>query len=396
MAELPKEQRAVLVLRAVEELSYAEIAESLGISPGTVMSRLYRARERLALALRPYLGRRGGKTQGGSVMSGHEHERLSAYLDDALPPRERAQVAAHIHACAECAGRLAELAAVDGAVASMPSEAPQGYFEALPALVRSRLEPRAAARRLPAWTWAAAAAVLLAVVTPLTLLRRSGSGHPPREIPAAAAPELAKSQATLESRATEAARAEPKAETQPQRPAPALASPAPKKRESGFAAAPTETDAGVTRAPAAPAVAQSAVPAPPASREEEVAAPLSDAGAMAEAVAPEARNQAKASGDRRAESSRDAVAPMASDEARLARGRAGGAAAGTVASPKLVAGEAELAAPRRRAAAHAGRVAARCARNGAASWRASPASPQADEARGAGDRSGARGVAQRP
>src|SRR5262245_55895651 len=57
LAELPQEQRAVLVLRAVEELSYAEIAESLGISAGTVMSRLYRARERLALVLRPYLGK---------------------------------------------------------------------------------------------------------------------------------------------------------------------------------------------------------------------------------------------------------------------------------------------------------------------------------------------------
>jgi len=57
MAELPTEQRAVLVMRAVEEMSYAEIAETLGISPGTVMSRLYRAREKLALALRPYLGR---------------------------------------------------------------------------------------------------------------------------------------------------------------------------------------------------------------------------------------------------------------------------------------------------------------------------------------------------
>jgi hypothetical protein len=63
---------------------------------------------------------------------------------------------------------------------------------------------------------------------------------------------------------------------------------------------------------------------------------------MAEAVAPDARNQAKASADRRAaESSRDAVAPLASDEARLVRGRAAGAAAGTVVSPTLVAGEAE-------------------------------------------------------
>ena len=56
MAELPTEQRAVLVMRAVEEMSYAEIAQALGTSPGTVMSRLYRAREKLAVTLRPYLG----------------------------------------------------------------------------------------------------------------------------------------------------------------------------------------------------------------------------------------------------------------------------------------------------------------------------------------------------
>ncbi|HKZ32101.1 MAG TPA: sigma-70 family RNA polymerase sigma factor [Vicinamibacteria bacterium] len=66
MAELPREQRAVLVMRAVEEMSYAEIAEALGISPGTVMSRLYRARERLALALRPYLGRSAERRKAGA------------------------------------------------------------------------------------------------------------------------------------------------------------------------------------------------------------------------------------------------------------------------------------------------------------------------------------------
>lgn len=58
VAELPVEQRAVFVLRAVEELSYVEIAAALGIPTGTVMSRLSRARERLVRALRPYLGAR--------------------------------------------------------------------------------------------------------------------------------------------------------------------------------------------------------------------------------------------------------------------------------------------------------------------------------------------------
>lgn len=56
MASLSAEQRAVFVLRAVEGLSYKEIAQALGISAGTVMSRLFRARERLVAALGPYLG----------------------------------------------------------------------------------------------------------------------------------------------------------------------------------------------------------------------------------------------------------------------------------------------------------------------------------------------------
>jgi RNA polymerase sigma-70 factor (ECF subfamily) len=51
MADLPAELRTVLVLRAVEGLSYAEIAETAGIPAGTVMSRLFRARRWLLAAL---------------------------------------------------------------------------------------------------------------------------------------------------------------------------------------------------------------------------------------------------------------------------------------------------------------------------------------------------------
>jgi len=47
LARLPDDQRAVLLLVAVEDLSYAEAAKVLGIPVGTVMSRLSRARERL-------------------------------------------------------------------------------------------------------------------------------------------------------------------------------------------------------------------------------------------------------------------------------------------------------------------------------------------------------------
>ena len=51
MAELPADQRAVLVLRAYHDFDYAEIAEALGVEEGTVKSRLGRARAALRRAL---------------------------------------------------------------------------------------------------------------------------------------------------------------------------------------------------------------------------------------------------------------------------------------------------------------------------------------------------------
>lgn len=47
MGRLPAEQREVLLLAAVEELRYEEIATLLSVPIGTVMSRLSRAREKL-------------------------------------------------------------------------------------------------------------------------------------------------------------------------------------------------------------------------------------------------------------------------------------------------------------------------------------------------------------
>jgi RNA polymerase sigma-70 factor (ECF subfamily) len=50
VGRLPADQREVLLLAAVEELRYEEIAVALSIPIGTVMSRLSRARAKLRLA----------------------------------------------------------------------------------------------------------------------------------------------------------------------------------------------------------------------------------------------------------------------------------------------------------------------------------------------------------
>ncbi len=48
---LPEEQRAVLMLVTVEQLSYEDTALALGVPVGTVMSRLSRARDRMRALL---------------------------------------------------------------------------------------------------------------------------------------------------------------------------------------------------------------------------------------------------------------------------------------------------------------------------------------------------------
>ena len=55
MGKLSQKHREVLVLRELEGLSYQEIADTVGISIGTVMSRLYHARKKMQERLSRYL-----------------------------------------------------------------------------------------------------------------------------------------------------------------------------------------------------------------------------------------------------------------------------------------------------------------------------------------------------
>ena len=51
LAQLPPDQQQVLLLVGMEQMPYAEVAAQLKIPIGTVMSRLFRARERMRLLL---------------------------------------------------------------------------------------------------------------------------------------------------------------------------------------------------------------------------------------------------------------------------------------------------------------------------------------------------------
>ncbi len=53
--DLTPEHKAVIVLRAIEGLSYKDIGRIVGCSEGTVMSRLHYARKKLQEKLAPYL-----------------------------------------------------------------------------------------------------------------------------------------------------------------------------------------------------------------------------------------------------------------------------------------------------------------------------------------------------
>ena len=63
LQRLAPEQREVLLLVGVEELSYQEVADAVGVPVGTVMSRLSRARARLRVELQ-------GREPGGFGAAG--------------------------------------------------------------------------------------------------------------------------------------------------------------------------------------------------------------------------------------------------------------------------------------------------------------------------------------
>ncbi len=67
LAALPSYHRAVVVMREIDGLSYEEMADIMGVSKGTIMSRLFHARQKLQRALADCYGEQIGPTEAAPL-----------------------------------------------------------------------------------------------------------------------------------------------------------------------------------------------------------------------------------------------------------------------------------------------------------------------------------------
>jgi RNA polymerase sigma-70 factor (ECF subfamily) len=61
MNDLPEDLRNAIVMREIDGMSYEDIAQSMNCPIGTVRSRIFRAREAIAIRLKPLLGDTGDR-----------------------------------------------------------------------------------------------------------------------------------------------------------------------------------------------------------------------------------------------------------------------------------------------------------------------------------------------
>ena len=92
MAKLDAEQREILILRELQELSYDEISEILELPLGTVKSRMHRARTTLSKLLSPHINLDDLETKMNPLFA---RNRISDYLDGELSPAELSQLKTH-------------------------------------------------------------------------------------------------------------------------------------------------------------------------------------------------------------------------------------------------------------------------------------------------------------
>ena len=122
--DLPPQYRIVLVLHDMEELDTDEVAQVLGVKPGTVRVRLHRARLLLRQEMDKKLRGLREKAQSAKAKAPARSKRgpgcseifanLSEYMDGRLEPKTCDQMRTHIEACPACLAFIRDLkAAID-------------------------------------------------------------------------------------------------------------------------------------------------------------------------------------------------------------------------------------------------------------------------------------------
>ena len=122
--------REALVLREVEEMSYADIATVLGIPPGTVMSRLSRARAELRLRFKELASGALPLKRLTNMRCEEVQDLASAWLDNQLSEPRAGMVAEHETGCEACHAYIADLRLLAEQMATYGREpAPPGLAE---------------------------------------------------------------------------------------------------------------------------------------------------------------------------------------------------------------------------------------------------------------------------
>lgn len=88
---LPPYHRGVILMREVEGMSYEEMAQAMGVSKGTIMSRLFHARQKLQRALADCYAEEGPARGRGAGSNDEEEAELPADDEQALVPRKKAK-----------------------------------------------------------------------------------------------------------------------------------------------------------------------------------------------------------------------------------------------------------------------------------------------------------------
>jgi RNA polymerase sigma-70 factor (ECF subfamily) len=144
IASLEPEDRAVLLLRDMEGLPAAEVAEATGRSVAAVKSRLHRARLAVRQRLAPLLAPAWRSPAAASRSCPSILDVLSRHLEGEIGPETCAEMERHVKACPRCEAACASLRETLRLCRSAPQpEVPAALQESIRQGIRALLAPGA-------------------------------------------------------------------------------------------------------------------------------------------------------------------------------------------------------------------------------------------------------------